>query len=398
MLRSRDAGLLPVAEGGPRTAARRAGIGHPAGHRRDRRERSDFAGILKACIGTHLAGNGISPVGTWWRSCARNLGPSVDSKIAALRDGGLADELQELYRDIRRRAPHARVVVVDYPQFFPADGFGGYAGCHGFRSSDQVWVNEKIRQANGAIGRIATRIGFERVSMTDVLAGHHLCTHIPGINGVTISDGSASFHPNALGHGLMADRLVAAMSAPVRPTFVARSLQTVTTHVDVEGTALDVGTLWPIVSAAPARAGGVSPLNELELGPAITDVVTSLISPSGIRYTRDDPRDAEHEAGPTYEFWTIADPEPGTWTVETFGADVPADGLGVLLTVADALPENEPPTAVVTTTRHDTTLVRPASRAATRSPSTRPVRPTPTVASSTTRGSLATARPRPDRS
>jgi hypothetical protein len=72
----------------------------------------DFAGVLKGCIAT-VFGNPASVAVTWWRSCARNQGPTVDAKIASLSDGSLGRDLSVLYREIRRRAPHARVGVVD---------------------------------------------------------------------------------------------------------------------------------------------------------------------------------------------------------------------------------------------------------------------------------------------
>jgi alpha-tubulin suppressor-like RCC1 family protein len=293
----------------------------------------DFSGTLKNCIYT-ASGNVIVSIPlTWWRSCARNQGAGVDAKIASLQSGQLHTDLLALYRSVRYFAPNARVIVVDYPQFFQADGSGGYPGCQGIRSSDQVWINEKIRQADEAIDATATEAGFEHVSMTDVLAGHAECTSDPGINGIRATDLVASFHPNSLGHQLMASRIEDHLRHPINPTFVIRSQETVRTHYEIRGSVLTLNIGWPG-----------------------SNVVTTLISPSGVRYTRDAPAGAEHGAGPTWEYFTITDPEPGDWTVESYGADVAAGGEPVTYVLSDKVATNQPPTAVVTTTRDGDTF------------------------------------------
>lgn len=298
----------------------------------------EFSGIMTACLAT-VTGNILSPALTWWRSCARNEGGWVDGNIASLRSGQLHTNLLELYRDVRRRAPSARVIVVDYPEFFPSQGVGGYySGCYGVRSSDQVWIDEKIRQADETIGSIAAEAGFEYVSMADVLTGHQVCTDDPAMNGVVATDRVASFHPNALGHSLIADRLESHIGQPVNPTFVIRSHETVVTHYEIRGSVLSLNIGWPG-----------------------SDVVTNLVSPSGVRYTRDAPGAATHDVGPTWEYYTITDPEPGTWTVESYGADVAADGEPVTYSLADLTAPNQAPTANVTTTQSGGTFTFDAS-------------------------------------
>ncbi len=309
-----------------------------------------FVGTLAGCLLSHAIGDWADPVTNWWRSCARNQGPAIDAKVAELREGTLARELSDLYADIRRRAPNARVVVVDYPQFFTPTGLGGYSGCAGVRSSDQVWLNEKVRQANEAIASIATRAGFEHASMTTALAGHHLCDAEPGMNPFSLENVSGSFHPNALGHALMANRVASTIGSPMRPSVVVRSRQTVTTHYTVRGSVIDLDAFFPPYLAPDAGSRTTTALSEVVIAPERRDVVTSLVSPSGTRYSRDTPRDAEHEVGPTFEHWTIRDPEPGVWTVEMFGADVPEEGAGVVSSFVDHVAPNQPPTAEVVAT------------------------------------------------
>lgn len=116
------------------------------------------------------------------------------------------------------------------------------------------------------------------------------------------------------------------MALPTEWSFWVRQHEMVQSTYEVSGSSFSVNTSWPG-----------------------SDVVTALVSPSGVRYTRDDPNGAEHWAGPTWEHFTVSDPEPGQWTVESYGADVAAAGEPVHLTVVDETPVNQPPTAVVAT-------------------------------------------------
>ena len=76
-----------------------------------------------------------------------------------------------------------------------------------------------------------------------------------------------------------------------------------------------------------------------------SDVVTTLHSPSGRIINRNTSEvDVIHDNGPTYEFYTIFDPEPGEWTIELFGADIPPGGEDVKLGIT-GIPKNSPPEA-----------------------------------------------------
>lgn len=285
----------------------------------------EFADTLMKCILTST-GNIVSVPITWWRSCARNQGPGVDEKIASLDDGDLHDDLLSLYREIRSGVPYARVLVITYPEFFPDGGVGGYAGCELIRSSDQEWMNSKIREADAAIVAIAHEAGYEAVDVSEVLDGHEVCTAEPAMNEIVPSSLVSSFHPNVLGHRLIADAIEDHLGRQdIEPTFTIRPGETVTRSYSLRGSAFTLNASWPG-----------------------SDVVTTLVSPSGVRYTREDPRDAEHANGPTWEYFTIPNPEPGDWTVEAYGADVGEQGEPVTYTTYEAQPPNAVPEVTVT--------------------------------------------------
>ena len=298
-----------------------------------------FADTISECV-QRVKGH-LIPFYDW--SCQTHMDDAVDDRLDDLADGETEEDLLALYREVRARAPYARVVVVSYPRFFMEEGSTGLYGCALIRQSDQRWMNSKIVRANELIGEIADRAGFEHVDMADVLDGHEQCTEEAGMNGILLGwAGSVvlpeSFHPNKIGHDLMTDLIAAKLNTAVPPTFSITPGQTVTRHVTASGRALAVNVGWPG-----------------------SDVITTLISPSGAVYTREDPLDAEHGNGPTYEYFEVTDPEPGEWTVEMYGADVDPNGEPVTLVVADDQVPNSAPTAELTVTGSGATRVFDAS-------------------------------------
>jgi hypothetical protein len=77
-----------------------------------------------------------------------------------------------------------------------------------------------------------------------------------------------------------------------------------------------------------------------------SDVVLSLVSPSGRIIDRNttDP-DVTHVKGPTFEIYTIAGAENGTWIARLFGAVVPPEGESVSLSLTTG-PSNRIPVAL----------------------------------------------------
>jgi len=65
-------------------------------------------------------------------------------------------------------------------------------------------------------------------------------------------------------------------------------------------------------------------------------IVSTLISPSGRRIdaSSTDP-DVAHIVGDTYEVFEILNPEPGDWTLELYGSDVPEDGEDLMVAAVD---------------------------------------------------------------
>src|SRR5207249_752016 len=94
----------------------------------------------------------------------------------------------------------------------------------------------KIQQLDTAIEVSARTMGLEYVDIYDASEGHELCKGDPGfLNGIDILNKVQSFHPTFYGHGVIADKLKAALkSRPFGNTFfaLAPTTETITVHQD----------------------------------------------------------------------------------------------------------------------------------------------------------------------
>lgn len=123
---------------------------------------------------------------------------------------------------------------------------------------------------------------------------------------------------------MMADKIAGTLGTAVSPTFTITPGQTITKTFTVEGKRFSVNVAWPG-----------------------SDVETTLVSPSGIVYSRSNSQGADHANGPTSEFYDIDNPEPGTWTVSSYGLNVAPAGEPVTLETADETAPNVAPQAVI---------------------------------------------------
>ena len=290
-----------------------------------------FSDTVNACVKKTVFVS-VPFYGAGWTTCQDSLGSGVSQSLKSLQSGQIHSDLLALYRLIRAKAPYAQVIVVSYPHFFPKNGYAvDLSGCGGvFRSSDQVWMNSMIDLADTAIGRAAKEAGFGYVNMSDSNAGHEQCTSQPAMNslvGTSLTDiWPESYHPNAYGHQLMTSKIETFMGYTVDPTYNILPQQTVRKTITVKGKRFVVNVSWPG-----------------------SDVVTTLISPSGIRYTRAAPGLAVHDYGQTWEYYDITNPELGDWTVESYGLDVAAGGEPVTLSTFDEPDYNLLPIPSITT-------------------------------------------------
>jgi lysophospholipase L1-like esterase len=124
----------------------------------------------------------------------------------------LATKLPAVYRAVHARAPNARILVLGYPNPFPAKAAQSSKCSLWFDPGDLRFLHDEgakldttIRAAASAAGAFATYLaptGF---------AGHDACSQSPWLTGLVATDPRYSFHPNALGQRRLAKIALAAI-------------------------------------------------------------------------------------------------------------------------------------------------------------------------------------------
>ncbi len=256
--------------------------------------------------------------------------------------------LADIYADILRQAPRARVIVLGYPQFF-RDGGTFLTRCSQVHRSDQQWVNEKVAEMNAMLKEQAESLGLEFLPTSDAFEGHRLCEIGGGedrewFRDITFDEiggpDNASFHPDDDGHFAEYQLLLNKIANP--PATVTMTTGEIrdyyVTITDGLQEWLDVFTRWPG-----------------------SDVEMTVTSPSGVVYDRANVNNAKHLLGPTFESFRIPDPEQGRWHVQLYGADLGADGEPVQFNANTRAAWNYPPEARFTHTLDGKTLALDAA-------------------------------------
>ncbi|WP_258314560.1 SGNH/GDSL hydrolase family protein [Streptomyces sp. Act143] len=115
-------------------------------------------------------------------------------------------KVAQVLRGIHRRAPHARVVVVGYPDLFPEDGVGCTSSKVPLAAGDFAWLRDKEKELNAMLARQARRGGAAYVNTYAPTVGHDLCKPAGErwIETFAPESPAAPVHPNATGEGAMA--------------------------------------------------------------------------------------------------------------------------------------------------------------------------------------------------
>lgn len=162
---------------------------------------ADFAGTLQGCIGA-----GLNPFDT----CS---GDDEKKDTRTLIDA-VGPRLTQLLKDMRQRAPNARIIVVGYPRFFAYEPDLIFDGTQ-IDKGDQQWINGETRHMNDVMSQAVedaggARRGFEFVDVNDAFEGCEIGKKNPCMrnlengfaNGKLFDNGS--YHPNDKGHERLA--------------------------------------------------------------------------------------------------------------------------------------------------------------------------------------------------
>ena len=106
----------------------------------------------------------------------------------------LPGRLDAVLGAIRAHAPAAKVVVLDYPDFYDLKA----TFCFGLSTADHHALDAGIDQLDGALQAAAVRDGDVFADVRDQFSGHELCDGAGWLNAVTWPAGD-SYHPTAAG-------------------------------------------------------------------------------------------------------------------------------------------------------------------------------------------------------
>ena len=265
-----------------------------------------FESVLTNCV--------LNPTIRLGYDACRDQDRSVQAAIATT-----AARLVRLYHKLAVAAPNARLVVVDYPRLFAANGAGGFGQCDHLNYGDQMWLNAKTDEFDDAITSSVARSGVaEAVRVDGAFSGHGLCEpnayvnhlYLPGLK-----PQPESFHPNAAGQAALAEHVLAHLFHP------GNLLTTVTVP------------LGATVNASTLLSAGAPGVTFSAQWPGST-VKMTLESPAGHVYRGANRRaGVRHATGATYETYGIRHPAAGRWTVHLYGAKVSAGGESVRVRV-----------------------------------------------------------------
>ncbi|MEW2489095.1 SGNH/GDSL hydrolase family protein [Streptomyces sp. NPDC048411] len=117
-------------------------------------------------------------------------------------------------RGIHHRAPHARVVLVGYPDIFPEDGVGCTSASVPLAAGDFAYLRDKEKELNSMLARQARLSGAKYVNTYAPTVGHDLCAPAGErwIETFAPQSPAAPLHPNTRGESAMATAVKLALA------------------------------------------------------------------------------------------------------------------------------------------------------------------------------------------
>jgi len=119
---------------------------------------------------------------------------AVDQAEAYANDT-LPGDLNTLFSDIKADAPNAKVVVLDYPDFYDLS----VPICVGLSSADHQALDNGINDLDGVLQTATDNAGFHFADVRAQFSGHELCDGAGWLNSINIFDIHTSYHPTATG-------------------------------------------------------------------------------------------------------------------------------------------------------------------------------------------------------
>jgi lysophospholipase L1-like esterase len=153
-------------------------------------------------IGTCAQVGATDPTGS---PCRAYFGSSGTDQLQQNIDA-TAPKISQVLAGIHRKAPHAKVLVLGYPDLLPDDGVGCTSATVPFAGGDFAYLRDTEKSLNSMLSRQAHRGGAQYVDTYKPTIGHDMCKPVGQrwIEPVGVAAPVAPAHPNALGHQAMA--------------------------------------------------------------------------------------------------------------------------------------------------------------------------------------------------
>jgi lysophospholipase L1-like esterase len=142
--------------------------------------------------------------------CQSDWRARVQAAIAKLQT-----TLPAVYRAVHARAPNARILVLGYPDPFPATT-SHFSKCRlWLEPADMRFLHDELGRLNAVVGAAALSVANAKVTYLAPtgFAGHDICSPSPWFTGLDIvpTEFRYSFHPNVLGQRRLAKIVLAAI-------------------------------------------------------------------------------------------------------------------------------------------------------------------------------------------
>lgn len=161
-----------------------------------------FGGVLGRCVQIAHTDPGGAP-------CRQSFA-AEDPHLLDTTFAGIRQHIAEVVRGVHQRSPHARVLVVGYPQIIPESGTCDLLP---LARGDYPFARRINEGLNGAVRAGADDAGAEYVDLWGLTAGHDICAADPWINGrVTSADTALAYHPLAVEQQHVAEQVLADLS------------------------------------------------------------------------------------------------------------------------------------------------------------------------------------------
>lgn len=155
-----------------------------------------FSGVLGHCV--QLASS--DPAGAPCRA-------AVDEASLDLTFEHIRANLLGVVDAVRDRSPHARILLVGYPQIVPASGTCDLLP---LAEGDYAFARSVIEDLNETMRRAADETDVEYVDLWGPSAGHDICADDPWVNGrITSAETALAYHPLAAGQHAAAEAVLA---------------------------------------------------------------------------------------------------------------------------------------------------------------------------------------------